>query len=504
MNFPRMFRSAAAFVLAAVLFSSTAFASSAKSADVISAALGEVGTTEGPGEYSKYGEWYGLSHSYWCDMFVSWCAMKGNVPVDKFPRHCSCTDHVKRFVKLGRYQESMARGNTYIPKQGDVIFFYNNVRYPSGSVKNHTGLVLYVEDGYVYTIEGNALANRLDLSYDIVSEMRDGDLEPPDYVTVNCYPLNAPRIHGYGIPAYDERTPLSLSGFVDLGRHAGSAAMFQSLCDAGVMHPTSSHTFSPNHGMTRAEFVQLTANLFGLTGYRPETAAFDDVPPESGFYGAIMAARSAGLIDSAKGDSFLPDRYVTPEDAQAILNRALGYVGLDEQTFTFSRGDYSYIVSAYTIRADIAKAFDAICRQIPLSTAVPGGVLLNGEAQDWPVRSLNGICFVPAASLRAALPALELPDLPEEPEEQEDREELKPEQAFDPVQEPIKCPIPMGNTERVIPASVALRSGEAAVTAAGFTYQGTLYVSLPEAAEVLSLELSQDASGAIVLTTPHP
>ena len=465
MNFPRMFRSAAAFVLAAVLFSSTAFASSAKSADVISAALGEVGTTEGPGEYSKYGEWYGLSHSYWCDMFVSWCAMKGNVPVDKFPRHCSCTDHVKRFVKLGRYQESMARGNTYIPKQGDVIFFYNNVRYPSGSVKNHTGLVLYVEDGYVYTIEGNALANRLDLSYDIVSEMRDGDLEPPDYVTVNCYPLNAPRIHGYGIPAYDERTPLSLSGFVDLGRHAGSAAMFQSLCDAGVMHPTSSHTFSPNHGMTRAEFVQLTANLFGLTGYRPETAAFDDVPPESDFYGAIMAARSAGLI---------------------------------------SRGDYSYIVSAYTIRADIAKAFDAICRQIPLSTAVPGGVLLNGEAQDWPVRRLNGICFVPAASLRAALPALELPDLPEEPEEQGDREELKPEQAFDPVQVPIKCPIPMGNTERVIPASVALRSGEAAVTAAGFTYQGTLYVSLPEAAEVLSLELSQDASGAIVLTTPRP
>ena len=300
MNFLRLFRSAAAFLLAAVLFSSTACASSTRSADVIAAALGEVGNAEGPNEYSKYGEWYGLPNSYWCDMFVSWCAMRGNVPADQFPRHCSCTDHVKRFVQMGRYQESMARGNNYIPQQGDVIFFYNNTRYPSGSVKNHTGLVLYVEDGYVYTIEGNALANRLDLPYDIVSEQRVDAMEPPDYVTVNCYPLDAPRIHGYGIPAYGDRTGLPLDGFVDLGRHAQSAAVFQSLCSAGVMEPTSAHTFSPNHGMTRAEFVQMTVDFFGLQGCAPETAAFADVPPESGAYAAVMAARSAGLLDGGE------------------------------------------------------------------------------------------------------------------------------------------------------------------------------------------------------------
>ena len=150
--------------------------------NVLEIARAELGQTEQPAgsNRTKYGEWYGLPNSYWCDMFVSWCAMRGNVPADQFPRHCSCTDHVKRFVQMGRYQESMARGNSYIPQQGDVIFFYNNVRYPSGSVKNHTGLVLYVEDGYVYTIEGNALANRLDLSYDIVSAQRNDAKEPPD------------------------------------------------------------------------------------------------------------------------------------------------------------------------------------------------------------------------------------------------------------------------------------------------------------------------------------
>ena len=497
MNFLRLFRSAAAFLLAAVLFSSTACASSTRSADVIAAALGEVGNAEGPNEYSKYGEWYGLPNSYWCDMFVSWCAMRGNVPADQFPRHCSCTDHVKRFVQMGRYQESMARGNNYIPQQGDVIFFYNNTRYPSGSVKNHTGLVLYVEDGYVYTIEGNALANRLDLPYDIVSEQRVDAMEPPDYVTVNRYPLDAPRIHGYGIPAYDDRTGLPLDGFVDLGRHAQSAAVFQSLCSAGVMEPTSAHTFSPNHGMTRAEFVQMTVDFFGLQGCAPETAAFADVPPESGAYAAVMAARSAGLLDGGEDNRFLPDRYITPQSAQTILNRALAYTGLAEQSFTFSLGDYSYIVSPYTIRADIAKAFDALCREMPLSAAFSGGVVLNGEARDWPVRLLDGVCCVPAAALREAFPDLELPGVPGE--EPEAAARLKPEQAFDKEPEPAKCPVPMGNTDRVLPASVALRRGDAAADAAGFAYRGTLYVSLPAAAELLHLELAQEPD-AVVLT----
>lgn len=490
MNLPHWVRSAAVCILAAILLCSTAYAAPAKSSDVVAAALGEVGTAEGPDEYSKYGEWYGLSNSYWCDMFVSWCAMKGNVPSEKFPRHCSCTDHVKRFVKMGRYQESMARGNSYIPQQGDVIFFYNNVRYPSGSVKNHTGLVLYVEDGFVYTIEGNALANRLDLSYDIVSAQRSDAKEPPDYVTVNRYPLDAPRIHGYGIPAYDDRTPLALSGFVDLGRHSENAGRFQTLCEAGVMQPTSVNTFSPNHGMTRAEFVEMTTDFFGLLGCRPETKAFADVPPESSCYGAVMSARSAGLTGEEEDNRFQPDRYISPDEAQTILNRALVYAGLEERTFTFSKGDYSYIVSPYTIRADIAIAFDTLCREIPLSEAFDGVVLLDGAARDWPVRRLNDVCYVPAEALRQSFPALELPGIPDADE----GTKLETEQAFWSDVEILKDPAPMANTDRVIPARIELRWEDATVNASGFTYRGTPYVSLTEAAELLSLDLELAAN----------
>ena len=94
-----------------------------------------------------------------------------------------------------------------------------------------------------------------------------------------------------------------------------------------------------------------------------------------------MSARSAGLTGEEEDNRFQPDRYISPDEAQTILNRALVYAGLEERTFTFSKGDYSYIVSPYTIRADIAIAFDTLCREIPLSEAFDGVVLLDGAAR---------------------------------------------------------------------------------------------------------------------------
>ena len=324
MDWKRLRRSVGACVLAAALLLPTAAAASAASADVISAAIGEAGYVEGKKEYTKYGEWYGLPNAYWCDMFVSWCAMKGNMDTSRFPRQCSCTAHVKLFTGQGQYQLSAARGGNYVPCQGDVIFFYNNERHPSGAVCNHTGLVLYVENGYVYTIEGNALANRLDYSYAEVSEAIDGEKDPPDRVVINRYPLDAPHIHGYGVPKYDDRTPLELEGFVDLGFHFHKEGMFQYLDEMGVMPATSRHTFSPDHGMTRGEFIALIANFFGLPGWTEEVFPFDDIQPDASCYSAALSARAAGLLEETEENRFYPDIYISPDEAQTILSREIG------------------------------------------------------------------------------------------------------------------------------------------------------------------------------------
>ena len=58
----------------------------------------------------------------------------------------------------------------------------------------------------------------------------------------------------------------------------------------------------------------------------------------------------------------------------------------------------------------------------------------------------------------------------------------------------LKDPAPMANTDRVIPARIELRWEDATVNASGFTYRGTPYVSLTEAAELLSLDLELAAN----------
>ena len=521
MKLQQLLRSAAACALAAALLSPSALAAgsagaaSAKSANmvsaeapgmvlsdsanVISAALNEVGYVEGVREYTKYGEWYELPNAFWCDMFVSWCASQGGVPEAEFPWNCSCTKHVELFTQMGRYQNSAARGGRYIPQQGDVIFFYNNLKYPTGKVCNHTGLVLYVEDGYVYTIEGNALTNRLDYLYTDVTPEIDGDLDPPDRVVVNRYPLDALHIHGYGVPAYGARTPLALEGFVDLGQHAGDAGIFQYLSDTGVMPATSSHTFSPDHGMTRGEFMILLKNFFDLPDGSMTAAPFEDVPLDSPCYSAVMSARAAGLVSGTDGNCFLPDIYISPNDAQTIFNRTLKYVGLEEILFSFSGGDYSYLLTPYTIRADIAKAFYTLCRQMPLSEALAGQVYLGDE--ECLARTLNGVCYVPVQSLQEAFPILEQLAEPAQ-DSYPAGGDASPEQETAETSEEIQQQAPVWETNRVFPTTAVLKYKDMVVTVNGFVHQDLLYVDLYAAASLLPTELECSEEEAAPTESP--
>lgn len=455
-------RSAAICILASVLLLSSIRASD--SSDVIRVALNEVGYMESPEEYSKYGQWYGLPNSFWCDMFVSWCAAEGGIPTSQFPRQCGCIAHVNLFSRMGRYQKSAARGGSYIPLQGDAIFFYDPVSDPGGTMSDHVGLVLYVADGYVYTIEGNALANRLDYPSSEVSELIDDDLDPLDRVVINRYPLGEPRIHGYGVPAYDSRTPLELDGFVDLDHGPSQAAdseMFRFLCDNGVMSGTTAHTFSPGHGMTRGEFVQMVVNFFETPAAGAETPPFNDVPSDSPYHAAVMSARAAGLVHGTEHNLFLPDIYIAPGEAQAIFDRALAYFDWKEQ-FTFSPGARSYLLTPYTTRADIARAFYTLYLKLPVSEPNNERVFLNG--MDCSVRNLRGDRYVSLSSLQLLSPALD-------------------------VVGQIYYPASVWNTDRVLPAYITLRMENQFTSVFGFVHQGTAYVELKAAARFLQLDV---------------
>ena len=376
---------------------------------VVAQALGQMGFTEEDDEHTPFGERYGYPNGYWCDMFVSWCADEAGVSREAFPRSVNCARHCRTFTALGRYYASAARGGTYQPQQGDLAFFYND----SGRI-HHIGLVLYVEHETLFTIEGNALTRRVDYPAEIVSEARVPEEEPNDYGTVNLYPLSSPQLHGYAAPAYASRAPLELEGFVDLGRYEYAREDFEHLAAAGIMPGTSSHTFSPRAGMARGEFLKTVLDLYGFAGWREETAPFDDVPPEHAFYSAVMTARSAGLLPEEEINCFYPDRWISGEDAQAILSALLSRLGLEDRTFSFTSGDLSQILTPYTTRGDIAQALCRLREDAPLTTEVFTGLLtLEGEPLDWPARTLNGMCCVPLFLLEGQFPELDRERLPQ-------------------------------------------------------------------------------------------
>ncbi len=459
---------------------------------IVSTALSQLDYEEGPNSYSKYGEWYGIPRGHWCDMFVSWCASQAEVPASVFPRAARCTTHVQLFRKNSPYHVSAARGGTYIPQQGDVIFFYNYPKYPRADILRHVGIVLCVENGYVFAIEGNTLTNRLDYPYyESVDPLRDDSLDPQDYAAVKCYPLDEPQIHGYAVPNYSDKTVLEHNGWVDLGKYEPLREMFDALAAHDIMSGTSSYTFSPRYGMARGDFLASVMKLYGLSGWEAETKPFHDVPENSPYYDAVMTARSAGIVCGSDSNRFSPDIYISGDEAQTIISRTLEYVGQENQLFEFSEGDFSYLLTPYTIRADIARALYALLSKMPTPAASTASPLLDGETADWTVFNVGGSNYVPLKELQQVYPQLETvsdtqgAQNPLRPTDTSNDEIIPEPQAG----RPVRLPIPMEHTDRVFLSDIILQVNGACVNVPSFTYQGIRYVLLTAAAQLLNIDV---------------
>ena len=112
------------------------------------------GEEAGKRNYTEFGNWYGMQDE-WCAMFVSWCAnLAGETNV---PKHALCSAGLKKFIANGtaHSRSEIAKGN-YVPQPGDIIYFLDSDSAAEGRITSHVGIVEKYEDGYIYTIEGNA------------------------------------------------------------------------------------------------------------------------------------------------------------------------------------------------------------------------------------------------------------------------------------------------------------------------------------------------------------
>lgn len=125
--------------------------------------------------------------SPWCACFVSAMAIECGITA-LIPLNLSCCAMIKGFEKLGRFVED----DNFIPQPGDLAYFDWQGSADTDSVGNtetdHIGIVEKVEDGLIYTIEGNS-----------------GN---PGSVRRKSYPIGSKYFSGFACPDYGDTKEL--------------------------------------------------------------------------------------------------------------------------------------------------------------------------------------------------------------------------------------------------------------------------------------------------------
>lgn len=136
---------------------------------IVEVALTQVGNEGG----EPYWSWYGYSYRVaWCAIYVSWCADQcGFLDAGVLPKLEGVRPYVDWFMERGQWQ-----GRDYEPSPGDIIFF----DWENDGLADHVGIVEKVEDGLIYTVEGN--------TGDTCAERR--------------YHVGNTPIYGFGCPSY--------------------------------------------------------------------------------------------------------------------------------------------------------------------------------------------------------------------------------------------------------------------------------------------------------------
>lgn len=135
------------------LWNSILYGIGAGDGEIVAVALSQVGNVGG----QPYWSWYGFSYRVdWCAIFVSWCANEcGYIDAGVIPKFAGCVQGSRWFKDRGQWQD-----RDYTPNPGDIIFFdWDNpggFSGPQDGVPDHVGIVERVENGRVYTIEGNS------------------------------------------------------------------------------------------------------------------------------------------------------------------------------------------------------------------------------------------------------------------------------------------------------------------------------------------------------------
>lgn len=315
--------------------------------DVIAIALSQLGYKEGNsldelgglssggGNFSEYNWNFGdfsSGYSYhWCAAFVSFCLLQAgchdlNTLKDWCRDHPNDSGYIWRELgcekwrvalkDAGFFKTSIAHQSTnsqklsesfdpeYTPSAGDLIFFTDNP-YKTAS---HIGIVLYIENDIVYTIEGNTRA-------------QDGLETDGDGVYIKSYSLFDTKITGFADMPYktDESVQkIDYSGKTfTAGTYMSRAdiAVFETKDAAAAQDATTAKAILPMYSMLSASevyddgifYIECVIGEGKMTGYikgagqtiqTAVTTSELHIPEDSGEIPTLPQASSSGGCNS--------------------------------------------------------------------------------------------------------------------------------------------------------------------------------------------------------------
>lgn len=110
------------------------------------------------------------------------------------------------------------------------------------------------------------------------------------------------------------------SQFTDVKQGAWYEEHISYAVENGIFNGTSATTFSPNTNMTRAQFVQVFANISNVdTSNKNVSSSFSDVPSGKWYTAAVKWAAENGVVNGMGDGKFAPEQPVTREQMCVML-----------------------------------------------------------------------------------------------------------------------------------------------------------------------------------------
>ena len=165
------------------------------------------------------------------------------------------------------------------------------------------------------------------------------------------------------------------NGFVDV-KDMWCEEIVNTLRSLGLVNGRTEDMFAPNDNLTRAELVQLLANISGadLSAYKDSAAKFTDVNENAWYYAAVMWAEDNNIVYGIGNDMFAPDISITREDTAAIIYRYLGSEASGNSSFS-DRND----ISGYALDAVDTLSAQGIINGYPDNTFRPKNTITRAE-----------------------------------------------------------------------------------------------------------------------------